>query len=94
MQKDALGFEGCWRRAHESQVMGFQWLVLAKAHAESRAVRRVAIDAFQFVFPDDEGRYPWDDGCAKGVRASQPQLHLPLDLSKFPRSALAAGGGV
>ena len=91
---DALGLEGCWRKVHESQVMGFQWLLLAKAHAEERAGRRVGIDAFQFVVPDNRGRYPWDDGCDKGLRTSQPQLHLPLDLSKLPRSALAAGGGV
>ncbi|MFL5295848.1 MAG: DUF4262 domain-containing protein [Phenylobacterium sp.] len=89
-----LGFPCCWRRVHESQVMGFNWMRFAKAHAEVKAGRRVDIDAYQLFLSDEAGRYPWDAGCDRGMRDMQPLLFLPLDLDHPPGRALARAGSV
>ena len=91
---DGLGFEGCWRRVHPSQVMGFQWMLLAKSHAEANAGHRVDIEAYQFFLADRDGRYPWDNDCLPIVRDSQPLLYLPLDEDNFPPRPLAGFGGM
>ncbi len=79
---DGLGFPTCWRRVHESQVMGFQWLLLAKAHAEALAGERLTVEAYQMFAPDAAGRYPWDPGYDRRLRKLQPLLYEPLDLAR------------
>ena len=81
---DALGFPLCFRPVHESQMMGFQWMRLAKEHAEAQAGRRVDVEAYQLFLPDNEGRYPWEEGCLPGVKDMQPLLFNPLDLPNQP----------
>ena len=34
---EGLGFEGCWRRVHESQYLGFGWFHLAKEIRRERS---------------------------------------------------------
>ena len=34
-------------------------------------------DVVQIVWPDPEGLYPWEPGCADWVRADQPELYKP-----------------
>ena len=34
-------------------------------------------DVLQCVWPDRDGRYPWDDACAPGLVEAQPLLNRP-----------------
>jgi hypothetical protein len=34
-------------------------------------------DVAMLVWPDEDRRFPWDDGCADWVRADQPELYKP-----------------
>jgi hypothetical protein len=85
---DGLGFPGCWRRVEFTQVMGFNWMLLAKEHAEWKAGRRVDIEAFQYILADKNGRYPWDEDCHPYIRDSQPLLFMRLDPDNHPPRAL------
>ena len=85
---DALGFECCWRRVHESQYLALNMFFLTKLRHERRTGRREAVEAYQLFLPDDEGRYPWDAGCK--VRESQPLLCQPHDPEQLKRGPLAA----
>lgn len=85
---DALGFECCWRRVHESQYLGLNMFFLTKLRHERRAGRREAVEAYQLFLPDDGGRYPWDPGCK--VRETQPLLFEPFDPEQLKRGPLAA----
>lgn len=89
---DGLGFPSCWRKVHESQVMGFQWMRLAKAHAEAEAGARVDIEAYQLFLPDVSDLYPWDDGCHPQMREMQPLLFMPLDPDNHPPRARGGAG--
>ena len=82
-----LGFPVCARKVHESQVMGFQWMRLAKAHAEAEAGCRVDIEAYQLFLADALGLYPWEDGCHPNIRDMQPLLFMPLDPENHPPRA-------
>jgi len=75
---DGLGFECCWRRVHESQYLALNMFFLAKLRHERLTGRREATEAYQLFLSDDADRYPWDPGCAKGVRDAQPLLFEPL----------------
>lgn len=83
------GFEYCWRRVHESQYLGLNAFRLAKLRHEQRLGRREAVEAYQLVVPDGEGRYPWDPACAKSVRDVQPLLFEPFDPNPPKRGPLA-----
>ena len=85
---DALGFECCWRRVHESQHAALNVFFLAKLRHEHRTGRREAIETYQLFLPDHDGRYPWDPGCK--VRESQPLLFEPFDPTQLERGPLAA----
>lgn len=87
---DALGFEACWRRVDESQYLALNLFFLTKLRRERRDGSRDAVEAFQLFLPDNEGHYPWEDGCAKGVRETQPLLFEPFDPAQCKRGPLAA----
>lgn len=91
---DGLGFEVCFRAVHETQYLGFNWFYLAKEIREERTGRREAFPAYQLFVPDDDGRYPWEDGCDKLFADAQPQLFLPLDVEPTTRRLLAAANAV
>ena len=91
---DGLGFPVCFRLVHESQYLGIQWCYLAKALREEQSGLREPVEMFQLFLSDNAGRFPWRDGCESAVRKMQPQLFLPLDLAKLPRSVLAGARGV
>jgi hypothetical protein len=82
-----LGFPICWRKVHESQVMGFQWMRYAKAHAEAQAGSRVDVEAYQLFLADVSGLYPWEEGCHPGMVERQPLLFMPLDPDNHPPRA-------
>ncbi len=87
---DDDGFECCWRRVHESQYLGLNVFRLAKLRHEKKIGRREAVEAYQLFLPDNEGRYPWEPGCASGVRDVQPLLFEPFDPNRPKRGPLAA----
>lgn len=41
--------------------------------------QRPPLPIVQVVWPDSEGRFPWDQGCGERCRFDQPQLWLPKD---------------
>jgi Domain of unknown function (DUF4262) len=41
----------------------------------------------QVVYPDRDGRFPWDDGCSAAIRGQQPRLDLPIPPAGMTRSA-------
>lgn len=87
---DGLGFECCWRRVDASQYLALNLFFLAKLRRERRLGRREATPAYQLFLSDDQGRYPWEPGCAKAVRNSQPLLFEPHDPEQLRRGPLAA----
>lgn len=40
---------------------------------------RTAVPAVQLVWPDRDGRFPWDPGAGERCRVNQPSLWLPRD---------------
>lgn len=71
--------ELCWRKVDESQYLGLSVFRLAKLRHERRLGRREAIDAYQLFMPDNSGRYPWEPGCDKIMRDTQPLLFEPFN---------------
>ncbi len=65
------GYDCMLRRVHPTQVI--------REHFNSALWFRgdQPLTAFQVVWPDRDGRFPWDPGCAQGVRDDQPALYLP-----------------
>lgn len=86
--------ELCWRRVHDSHLLGFEWRYVAEERDRRLGRARTATETYQLFLPDAAGRYPWDPGCAAGVRDIQPLLFEPLDLQRLPRRMLAAAGRV
>jgi len=87
---DGLGFECCWRRVPESQYLALNMFFLTKLRRQQRTSRREAVEAYQLFLSDDQDRYPWEPGCAKGVRDCQPLLFEPHDPEQLKRGPLAA----
>lgn len=79
LQWSVLGIECCWRRVDESQYLGLNVFRLAKLRHEQRIGRREAVEAYQLFLPDNDGRYPWEPGCATEMRDLQPLLFEPFD---------------
>ena len=53
---------------------------------DARFVREIGgftdpLAAYQLVWPDEEGRFPWDPGCSASCRRLQPLLFEPQPLS-------------
>lgn len=87
---DGLGFECCWRRVHETQYLALNMFFLTKLRHQQRTGRREALEAYQLFLADDQDRYPWEPGCARGVRDCQPLLFEPHDPEQLKRGPLAA----
>lgn len=87
---DGLGFECCWRRVDESQYLALNMFFLTKLRHQQRTGRREAVEAYQLFLPDNQDRYPWEPGCAKGVRDCQPLLFEPHDPEQLKCGPLAA----
>jgi hypothetical protein len=66
------------RRVHPSQVIR-EHLNSAMWFWGDPARRGAPLSAFQLVWPDRAGRFPWDPGCVQAVRDRQPALYLPRD---------------
>jgi hypothetical protein len=64
------------RRVHPSQVIR-EHLNSALWFWGDPARRGAPLSAFQLVWPDRAGRFPWDRGCQQAVRDRQPALYLP-----------------
>jgi hypothetical protein len=84
------GLECCCRLVHESQYLGLNVFRLAKLRHQQKIGRREAVAAYQLFLPDNDGRYPWEPGCASGVREAQPLLFEPFDPNPRKRGPLAA----
>jgi hypothetical protein len=41
----------------------------------------------QVVYPDRDGRFPWNDGCSATIRRQQPRLDLPIPPTGMTPSA-------
>lgn len=41
----------------------------------------------QVVYPDRDGRFPWDDGCSAAISRQQPRLDLPMPSMGMTPSA-------
>lgn len=81
---DGLGWnllekEFCWRKVDESQYLGLSVFRLAKLRHHKRLGRREPVAAYQLFMPDHNGRYPWEPGCHKIMRNTQPLLFKPLN---------------
>lgn len=87
---NGLGPEVCWRRVHESHYLALNMFFLAKLRHETLTGRREAVEAFQAFLPDRAGRYPWEAGCDKDFRGTQPPLFEPFDPAQLKRGPLAA----
>ena len=71
------GFDCVSRPVHRSQIRR-EVFNSAMWYRRHRAGSRCRIKAYQLFWPGKSNAlYPWDRGCAKIVRASQPQLYLP-----------------
>ena len=47
--------------------------------------QRPPLPIVQVIWPDREGRFPWDEGCGERCRFDQPQLWLPKDQHPMGR---------
>lgn len=70
------GYDCVIRRIHPTQVTR-EHLNSAMWFWGDPAVRGEPLPAYQIVWPDRDGRFPWDAGCAQWVRDDQPALYIP-----------------
>ena len=70
------GYDCVIRRVHPTQVTR-EYLNSAIWYWGDPAVRGEPLTAYQIVWPDRDGRFPWDAGCAQWVRDHQPALYIP-----------------
>jgi hypothetical protein len=73
-----VGYDCVIRHVHPTQV--------TREHLNSAiwfwgdpAVRGEPLTAYQIVWPDRDGRFPWDPGCAQWVRDDQTPLYIPRE---------------
>lgn len=69
------GYDCVLRRVHPTQVIR-EHLNSAMWFWGDPAERGGSLTAWQIVWPDGDGRFPWDAGCAQWVRDGQPALYL------------------
>lgn len=53
--------------------------------------KETGFPALQCVWPDNQGRYPWNQRCQEGIRKLQPALYEPPAVA--PPSSDVGGGG-
>ena len=78
-----------WRRVHPSQFVGETFGVLLRWRDEEGAA--APPEAYQWVWPDDEGRLPFDAACRLEVRMMQTPLWAPHDPQWWAPLAKEAG---
>jgi len=78
-----------WRRVHPSQFVGDNFGALLRWREEEGAAS--SPEAYQWVWPDDEGRLPFDSACRLEVRMMQTPLWAPYDPEWWAPLAKEAG---
>lgn len=73
-----------WRAVHPSQIIA-KYFDAAIAYNDWRERKTEDLKAFQLVFPDERGKFPWEDGYDLEYRPWQHELYLSHDLAHQPR---------
>jgi hypothetical protein len=71
------GYDCVIRRVHPTQVTR-EYFNSALWLWGDPAERGEPLSAYQIVWPDRDGRFPWDAGCAQWARDHQPALYIPM----------------
>lgn len=70
------GYDCVIRRVHPTQITR-EYFNSAMWFWGDSADRGEPLPAYQIVWPDRKGRFPWEAGCAQKVRDDQPALYIP-----------------
>lgn len=70
------GYDCVLRRVHPTQVIREHFNSALWFRGDPADHGGGPLTAFQIVWPDRDGRFPWDAGCAQEVRDDQPALYL------------------
>ncbi len=76
-------FDCAWRQVHPSQITPGAFGT-AIWHRHLKTGRHDDVEAFQLVWPDRSGLFPWDPGCNLQELGSQPLFYEPLPSDQAP----------